>query len=108
MKSYKMEEMKNFFSNRIGLINPSLNDFENRKVKKNIEILRKIVEKLDLSLEQLLRVARYGELTNWLFNYGFKNKSSRELKNIIKEARISKYDIMDWDSNKREITRHVR
>lgn len=29
------------------------------------------------------------------------------LKNIIKEARIFKYDILDWDSNKWEITRHV-
>ena len=37
----------------------------------------------------------------------FKNKSSRDLKNIIKEARIFKYDILDWDSNKRESTRIV-
>ena len=69
-------DVKNFsqreLARRIGLSNTSLNDLENGKVKKpDIEILRKIAEELDLSLEQLLRVARYGELTNWLFNYGF-------------------------------------
>lgn len=37
----------------------------------------------------------------------FKNKSFRDLKNIIKECKIFKYDILDWDSNKRETTRKV-
>ncbi len=58
-------------------------------------------------MEQLLKAAGYDALTNWFSNDEFKNKSSRDLKNIIKEARIFKYDILDWDSNKREITRHV-
>ena len=105
-------DIKNFsqreLARRIGLSNTSLNDLEKGKVKKpDIEILRKIAEELDLSLEQLLKAAGYAALTNWFSNDEFKNKSSRDLKNIIKEARIFKYDILDWDSNKREITRHV-
>ena len=105
-------DIKNFsqreLARRIGLSNTSLNDLENGKVKKpDIEILRKIAEELDLSLEQLLKAAGYDALTNWFSNDEFKNKSSRDLKNIIKEARIFKYDILDWDSNKREVARHV-
>ena len=105
-------DVKNFsqreLARRIGLSNTSLNDLENGKVKKpDIEVLRKIAEELDLSLEQLLKAAGYDALTNWFSNDEFKNKSSRDLKNIIKEARIFKYDIMDWDSNKREVAKHV-
>ena len=105
-------DIKNFsqreLARRIGLSNTSLNDLENGKVKKpDIEVLRKIAEELDLSLEQLLKAAGYDDLTNWFSNDEFKNKSSRDLKKIIKEARIFKYDILDWDSNKRESTRIV-
>lgn len=85
-----------------------MNDLENDKVQKpDIEILRKIAEELDLSLEQLLRAAGYDALTNWFSNDKFKNKSSRDLKNIIKEARIFKYDILDWDNTKRETARKI-
>lgn len=85
-----------------------MNDLENDKVQKpDIEILRKITEELDLSLEQLLRAAGYDALTNWFSNDKFKNKSSRDLKNIIKEARIFKYDILDWDNTKRETARKI-
>lgn len=105
-------DIKNFsqreLARRIGLSNTSLNDLENGKVKKpDIEVLRKIAEELDLSLEQLLKAAGYDALTNWFSNDEFKNKSSRDLKNIIKEARLFKYDILDWDSNKRETARKV-
>ena len=105
-------DVKNFsqreLARRIGLSNTSLNDLENGKVKKpDIEVLRKIAEELDLSLEQLLKAAGYDALTNWFSNDEFKNKSSRDLKNIIKESRIFKYDILDWDSNKREVARKV-
>lgn len=99
-----MEEILKIFlkanlARRIGLSNTFLNDLENVKVKKpDIEILRKIAEEVDLSLEQLLKVAEYDALTMM---------NSRNLENIIKEARIFKYDILDWDSNKRESTRIV-
>ncbi len=85
-----------------------MNDLENDKVQKpDIEILRKIAEELDLSLEQLLRAAGYDALTNWFSNDIFKNKFSRDLKNIIKEARTFKYDILDWDNTKRETARKI-
>ena len=105
-------DVKNFsqreLARRIGLSNTSLNDLENGKVKKpDIEVLRKIAEELDLSLEQLLKAAGYDALTNWFSNDEFKNKSSRDLKNIIKEARIFKYDILDWDNTKRETARKI-
>lgn len=105
-------DAKNFsqreLARRIGLSNTSLNDLENGKVQKpDIEVLRKIAEELDLSLEELLKAAGYGALTNWLSNDEFKNKSSRDLKNIIKESRIFKYDILDWDNTKRTITKEV-
>lgn len=105
-------EIKNFsqreLARRIGLSNTSLNDLENGKVQKpDIEILRKIAEELDLSLEELLKAAGYGALTNMLSTDEFKNKSSRDLKNIIKEARIFKYDILDWDNTKRTIAKEV-
>ena len=105
-------DVKNFsqreLARRIGLSNTSLNDLENGKVKKpDIEVLRKIAEELDLSLEQLLKAAGYDALTNWFSNDEFKNKSSKDLKNIIKKSRIFKYDILDWDNTKRTITKEV-
>lgn len=105
-------DIKNFsqreLARRIGLSNTSLNDLENGKVQKpDIEILRKIAEELDLSLEQLLKAAGYNAITTMLTNDEFQNKSTRDLKNIIKECRNFKYDILDWDSNKRNITRNV-
>ena len=93
---------------RIGLSNTSLNDLEKGKVQKpDIEILRKIAEELDLSLKELLSVAGYNELTTWVVDDEFKNKSSKDLKNIIKEARAFKYDILDWDAKKRAIAGDV-
>lgn len=105
-------DIKNFsqreLARRIGLSNTSLNDLENGKVQKpDIEILRKIAEELDLSLEQLLKAAGYDAIATMLTNDEFQNKSTRDLKNIIKDCRNFKYDILDWDSNKRNITRNV-
>ena len=101
-------DIKNFsqreLARRIGLSNTSLNDLENGKVQKpDIEVLRKIAEELDLSLEQLLKAAGYNAITTMLTSDEFQNKSTRDLKNIIKECRNFKYDILDWDS----ITRNV-
>lgn len=104
IKNFSQREL----ARRIGLSNTSLNDLENGKVQKpDIEVLRKIAEELDLSLEQLLKAAGYDAITTMLTNDEFQNKSTRDLKNIIKECRNFKYDILDWDSNKRNITRNV-
>lgn len=88
-------------SKKIGLSQSTYNDTINGKIKKiDINILRKIAEGLDLSLEELLDASGYGEITSWLSNDEYQNKSTRDLKNIIKEARTFKYDILYWDAKK--------
>lgn len=92
---------------RIGLSNTSLNDLENGKVKKpDVEMLRRIAEELDLSLQQLLNAAGYDHFSFMFSNDEFTNKSSRDLKNLIKEFRRFKFDILDWDNTKRNIARN--
>ena len=92
---------------RIGLSNTSLNDLENGKVKKpDVEMLRRIAEELDLSLQQLLNAAGYDRFSFMFSNDEFTNKSSRDLKNLIKEFRRFKFDILDWDNTKRNIARN--
>lgn len=45
------------------LLSKSLNDLENGKNKKiDVEVLRKIAEKLDLSLELLMKAAGYNQV----------------------------------------------
>lgn len=89
---------------RIGLSNTSLNDLENGKVKKpDVEMLRRIAEELDLSLQQLLNAAGYDHFSFMFSNDEFTTKSSRDLKNLIKEFRRFKFDILDWDNTKRNI-----
>ena len=89
---------------RIGLSNTSLNDLEKGKVKKpDVEMLRRIAEELDLSLQQLLNAAGYDHFSFMFSNDEFINKSSRDLKNLIKEFRRFKFDILDWDNTKRNI-----
>ena len=92
---------------RIGLSNTSLNDLEKGKVKKpDVEMLRRIAEELDLSLQQLLNAAGYDHFSFMFSNDEFINKSSRDLKNLIKEFRRFKFDILDWDNTKRNIARN--
>lgn len=99
VKGYSQREL----ARRIGISNSSLNDIENgRVVKPDPEILKNIAEELDLSLQQLLKVAGYGEVINWFFHDEFKNKSIKDLKSTIEECRLFKYDILDWDANKRK------
>lgn len=89
---------------RIGLSNTSLNDLEKGKVKKpDVEMLRRIAEELDLSLQQLLNAAGYDHFSFMFSNDEFTTKSSRDLKNLIKEFRRFKFDILDWDNTKRNI-----
>jgi transcriptional regulator with XRE-family HTH domain len=88
---------------RVGISNSSLNDIENGRVAKpDPEILKRIAEELDLSLQQLLKAAGYNEVMSWFSHDEFKNKSTKDLKNTIEECRLFKYDILDWDANKRK------
>ena len=80
-----------------------LNDIENGRVAKpDPEILKRIAEELELSLQQLLKAAGYNEVMSWFSHDEFKNKSTKDLKNTIEECRLFKYDILDWDANKRK------
>ena len=70
------------------------------QLKPDPEILKRIAEELDLSLQQLLKAAGYNEVMSWFSHDEFKNKSTKDLKNTIEECRLFKYDILDWDANK--------
>ena len=71
---------------KVGMHHSSLNDLENGKIKKvDVELLRKIAEELDLSLELLLKAAGYSQVA-FMFKQGgssLDTKSTRDLKNII-------------------------
>ena len=91
-KEYSQREL----ARRIGISNSSLNDIENGRVAKpDPEILKRIAEELELSLQQLLKAAGYNEVMSWFSHDEFKNKSTKDLKNTIEECRLFKYDILD-------------
>ena len=103
-KEYSQREL----ARRIGISNSSLNDIENGRVAKpDPEILKRIAEELELSLQQLLKAAGYNEVMSWFSHDEFKNKSTKDLKNTIEECRLFKYDILDWDANKRKQAQKV-
>ena len=72
----------------IGIHHSTLNDIENGKIKKiDVEVLRKIAEELDLSLELLLKAAGYNQVVNMFKtqNDPLDKKSTRDLKNMIEQ-----------------------
>ena len=86
-KEYSQREL----ARRVGISNSSLNDIENGRVAKpDPEILKKISEELDLSLQQLLKAAGYNEVMSWFSHDEFKNKSTKDLKNTIEKCRLFK------------------
>lgn len=96
---------------KVGIHHSSLNDLENGKVKKvDVEILRKIAEELDLSLELLLKAAGYSQVA-FMFKQGgssLDNKSTRDLKNLVEEYRLSQLDLLDDSYQKRTNVRDCR
>ena len=79
-KEYSQREL----ARRVGISNSSLNDIENGKVAKpDSEILKRIAAKLDLFLQQLLTAAGYNEVMSWFSHDELKNKSTKDLKNIM-------------------------
>lgn len=61
-KEYFQREL----ARRVGISNSSLNDIENGRVAKpDTEILKRIAEELDLSLQQLLKTTGYNEVMSW-------------------------------------------
>lgn len=85
-----------------GISRSTLNDLINGKIKKvDIDDLRKIAGTLDMSLENLLKVAGYDDFLGYLSLDKYKNKSTRDLKNMIEQYKKSELDLLDFDSKKR-------
>ena len=105
LKGYSQREL----ARKIGLSQSTYNDTINGKIKKpDIDILKKIAEELDLSLDLMLKESGYGES---FYLYGldkYQNKSTKDLKNLIDEYKKSELDLLEFDHQKREITTKVR
>ncbi len=95
---------------KVGIHHSSLNDIENGKIKKiDIEVLGRIAEELDLSLELLLTAAGYNQAANMFKQESsLDRKSTRDLKNLIEEYRLSQMDLLDDAYQKRDNVRECR
>lgn len=95
----------------IGIHHSSLNDLENGKIKKiDVEVLRKIAEELDLSLELLMKAAGYDQVA-YMFKQNdnsLNRKSTKDLKKLIEEYRLSQMDLLDDSYQKRSNVRDCR
>ena len=85
-----------------GISRSTLNDLINGKIKKvDIDDLRKIAETLDMSLQEVLKVAGYDEMLFYFSKDKYANKSSKDLKNLIEQYKKSELDLLDFDAKKR-------
>lgn len=92
-----------------GISRSTLNDIINGKIKKiDVDALKKIAETLDLSLKKLLKVAGYDEFLDYLSLDRYKNKSTRDLKDMIERYKKSQLDLLDWDAKKRAVVNDAR
>lgn len=105
LKGYSQREL----SKRIGLSQSTYNDTINGKIKKpDLEILKKIAEELDLSLELMLKDSGYGEAFSFYGVDKYKDKSTKDLKELIEEYQKSELDLLEFDKQKRDTTRKAR
>lgn len=84
----------------------TLNDLINGKIKKvDIDDLRKIAEALDMSLQELVKVEGYDEIS--LYFHAHKNKdryadkSTKDLKILLDEYKASETELLVFDSKKK-------
>lgn len=86
-----------------GISRSTLNDLINGKIKKvDIDDLRKIAETLDMSLQKLLKVAGYDEMLCYFSKDKYANKSSKDLKEMIKTYEESQRELLEFDTEKRK------
>ena len=86
-----------------GISRSTLNDLINGKIKKvDIDDLRKIAETLDISLQNLLKVAGYDEMLFYFSKDKYANKSSKDLKEMIKTYEESQRELLEFDTEKRK------
>lgn len=96
-----------------GISRSTLNDLINGKIKKvDIDDLRKIAETLDMSLQKLLKVAGYDEMSLYFHTYKMKDKyadkSSKDLKELIEQYKKSELELLDFDNEKRKKVSNAR
>ena len=92
-----------------GISRSTLNDIINGKIKKvDVDSLKKIAESLDLSLTNLLKVAGYDEFLDYLSLDKYKNKSTKDLKEMIEKYKKSELDLLDFDAQKRKKVKKAR
>ena len=92
-----------------GISRSTLNDIINGKIKKvDVDSLKKIAETLDLSLTNLLKIAGYDEFLDFLSLDKYKNKSTKDLKEMIEQYKKSELDLLDFDAQKRKKVRNAR
>ena len=86
-----------------GISRSTLNDLINGKIKKvDIDGLRKTAETLDMSLQKLLKVAGYDEMLFYFSKDKYANKSSKDLKEMIKNYEDSQIELLDFNTEKRK------
>ena len=86
-----------------------MNDIINGKIKKvDVDSLKKIAETLDVSLTNLLKVAGYDEFLDYLSFDEYKNKSTKDLKEMIEKYKKSELDLLDFDAQKRKKVKKAR
>lgn len=92
-----------------GISRSTLNDIINGKIKKvDVASLKKIAETLDLSLTNLLKVAGYDEFLDYLFLDKYKNKSTKDLKEMIEKYKELELDLLNFDAQKRKKVKKAR
>ena len=92
-----------------GISRSTLNDIINGKIKKvDVDSLKKIAETLDLSLTNLLKVAGYDEFLDYLSLDKYKNKSTKDLKEMIEKYKELELDLLDFDAQKRKKVKKAR
>lgn len=99
-------------SKQTGISRSTLNDLINGKIKKvDIDDLRKIAEALDMSLQELVKVAGYDEISLYFHTHKNKDryadKSTKDLKRLLDEYKASETDLLVFDSKKRDKAREV-
>ena len=93
---------------RTGISRSTLNDLINGKIKKvDIDDLRKIADTLDMSLQQMLKVAGYDEFLLYFAKDKYAGQSNKDLKELIEKYKESEYDLLDFDAKKRDEARRA-
>ena len=87
---------------RTGISRSTLNDLINGKIKKvDIDDLRKIADTLDMSLQEMLKVAGYNEFLLSFSKDKYAGKSNKDLKELLEQYKASETDLLTFEAKKR-------